>query len=206
MIATVLVLPTPPALLPPGSIVDPVAELREACLKAVAQLPPGQPLVVLATPVTAIDAARGVAEPLGHRVAAHLLGDVPFDAVTVSPGAVDLLRARAEPMTLVVMADGSASRGEKAPGHLHPEAVAFDEAVDAALRRGDAAALAALDPVLAEAVWCTGAAGLRLLGELTRGSGITPEVSHHAAPYGVAWWVARWEIHAPVSAVPGAGG
>ena len=39
MIRTVLVLPSPPALLPPRSRVDPVAALRQACATAVSTLP-----------------------------------------------------------------------------------------------------------------------------------------------------------------------
>ncbi|MGL4175794.1 MAG: hypothetical protein ACRCSN_06920 [Dermatophilaceae bacterium] len=50
---------------------------------------------------------------------------------------------------LVVVADGSARRGEKAPGHLDERALAFDEALTAALRDADPAALLALDAALA---------------------------------------------------------
>lgn len=48
---------------------------------------------------------------------------------------------------VLVMGDGSSSRTEKAPGHLHPDAVPFDEKVLAALGDGDVAALAGLDDV-----------------------------------------------------------
>ena len=92
------------------------------------------------------------------------------------------------------MADGSARRTEKAPGHLHPDAVAFDDTLEEALRNGDAEALAQTDPALAQDLWCQGAPGFRLLGEVARGRRITAEVTYADAPYGVAWWVARWNL------------
>ena len=194
MIETVLVLPSPPALLSPRSAVDPVAELREACTIAVSTLPEGRPVVVLAAPVSEANTARGVTEPLGHRVAAHLLDGAPFEPQLALPYAAAALIELTDPTTLFVMADGSARRGEKAPGHLHPDAVAFDERIEAALRSGDAEALAALDPEVGEELWSDGVPGLRVLGELARDRGIVPYVSYADAPYGVAWWVARWDL------------
>ena len=127
MIGTVLVLPSPPALLAPTSVTDPVAELRAACQDAVAGLPPGQKVIVLANPVSEANAERGITEPLGHRVARSLLGEVEFEPQLALPYAAAALLELAEPTTLLVMADGSARRSEKAPGHLHPDATAFDE-------------------------------------------------------------------------------
>ena len=127
-----------------------MAELRQACALAVSTLPAGHRVIVLAAPVGEANARRGVTEPLGHRVAAHLLDGVPFEAQLALPYAAAALLELDEPTTLVVMADGSARRGEKAPGHLHPDAVAFDERIEAALRSGDAEALAALDPEVGE--------------------------------------------------------
>ena len=137
---------------------------------------------------------RGVTEPLGHRVAAHLLDGVPFEAQLALPYAAAALLELDEPTTLVVMADGSARRGEKAPGHLHPDAVSFDERIESALRAGDAEALAALDPAVGEELWCEGVPGWRVLGELARDRDVVPYVSYADAPYGVAWWVARWDL------------
>lgn len=194
MIETVLVLPTPPALLSPRSTADPVAELRSACASAVSALPEGRRVVVLAAPVPEANAGRGVTEPLGHRVAAHLLDGIVFEPQLVLPYAAAALLELAEPTTLVVMADGSARRGEKAPGHLHPDAIAFDERIELALRSGDAEALAALDPEVGEELWCEGVPGLRVLGELARDRVVVAYVSYAEAPHGVAWWVARWDL------------
>jgi hypothetical protein len=202
VIDTVLVLPTPPALLPPASSEDPVADLRRACREAVAGLPTGGFLMALAAPTDEADLARGVGEPLGHRVARHLLGDRPFMPELALPWtAASLLEQDPAPenfpkrsSTLLVMADGSARRGEKAPGHLHPDAAAFDDSLDRALRTGDAEALAAVDPDEARELWCQGAACFRVLGEVARGRTVRAEVTYAAAPYGVAWWVARWNL------------
>jgi hypothetical protein len=194
VIGTVLVLPSPPALLAPRSLTDPVAELRAACHEAVSALPQQQPVVVLADPVSEANAARGVTEPLGHRIARHLLGDIEFEPQLTAPYAAAALLELADPATLLVMADGSARRGEKAPGHLHPEAIPFDDRIESALRSGDATALAALDPELGDELWCDGVPGFRVLGEVARGRQVSAEVTYADAPYGVAWWVARWDL------------
>ena len=61
------------------------------------------------------------------------------------------------------------------------------------LRSGDAATLAALDPDLGEELWCEGVPGFQVLGEVARERHVSAEVSYADAPYGVAWWVARWD-------------
>lgn len=193
-VTTVLVLPSPPALLAPRSLEDPVADLRKACAVAVSTLPENHRVVVLAAPVGRANAERGVTEALGHRVAAELLGDQAFESLPALPATVAALLGATVATTLVVMADGSARRGEKAPGHLHPDAVSFDERIEAALRAGDTETLAALDPVVGEELWCEGVPGLRILGEVARDRRIVPYVSYAEAPFGVAWWVARWDL------------
>jgi hypothetical protein len=194
VIETALVLPSPPALLPPRSVTDPVAELRVACQQAVKALPTQQPVIVLANPVSRANAERGVTEPLGHRVARSLLGELEFEPQLALPYAAAALLELTDPTTLLVLADGSARRSEKAPGHLHPEAIAFDDRIESALRAGDADALAALDPALGEELWCEGVPGFRVLGEVARERRVSAEVSYADAPYGVAWWVARWDL------------
>lgn len=194
MIETVLVLPSPPALLTPRSVTDPVADLRAACRDAVTGMPQGQRVMVLANPVSGANAARGITVPLGHRVARSLLGEVEFEPQLALPYAAAAILELVEPATLIVMADGSARRGEKAPGHLHPDATAFDDQIESALRNGDAAALAALDPDLGEELWCEGIPGFRVLAEVARDRQVTTEVRYADAPYGVAWWVSRWDL------------
>ena len=193
MIATALVLPTPRALLAPVSEVDTVADLREACRAALDGLPKGR-LVVVAPPVSDANAARGITEPLGHRIAAHLLAGAPFEARVAGPDVAPSLLLSTEPTTLVVMADGTARRDKEAPGFLHVDALPFDNAVEAALRGGDAAALAGLDPGVGAELWCEGIPGFLVLGEVARGCEVSAEVTYAEAPHGVAWWVARWDL------------
>jgi hypothetical protein len=199
VIDTVLVLPSPRALLPWLSETDPVPELRAACAAALGKLLADGPerIVVVAAPVSELNQARGVTEPHGHRIARHLLGDTPFEPQVALPyTAAALLEHAAEagPTTLVMMADGSACRSEKAPGHLHPDAVPFDDAIDRALRDGDVEALATIDPEKAHELWCEGAPGFHVLAEVARGRQLSTDVSYADAPYGVAWWVARWDL------------
>jgi hypothetical protein len=202
VIDTVLVLPTPRALLPPLSEDDPVTDLRAACVAAVAGLPDAGQVHVVAVPTDEANLARGVEEPLGHRIARYLLGSRTFMPDLALPWtAASLLEqdpgTGEHPLpatTLLVMADGSARRTEKAPGHLHPDAVAFDDAIEQALREGDAETLASTDLERAEELWSQGAPGFRLLGEVARGRHIRAEVTYADAPYGVAWWVARWDL------------
>lgn len=198
VIRSALVLPTPRALLPPHSRQDPVAELRVACTRALAELLVAVPDVwVVTARVAAANRANGIEVALGHRVAQHLLAAVGSDPATAhlleaGPTTVETLRAADG--VLLVMADGSARRHQKAPGHLHPDAVGFDRGVEVALQTGDAAALAELDPGQAEELWCEGVPALRVLGGLARGRSVESRVTYADAPHGVAWWVARWDL------------
>jgi hypothetical protein len=170
----VVLVPGAPALLPEyAGLVDPVAGLRAACRAAVAWL--GGPVRVVADP-----RGRG----LGHRVAEHLLGEAGL-AVDTS----DAVRGRAA--AYLVVGNGSAKRTEKAPGHLDPRAHDFDAALEAALRGPDPAALAALDQPLATELWADVAA-LRELGGLLAGAA-APEVDYADDPFGVQYWVMRWQ-------------
>lgn len=155
----VVLVPGVLALLPEyAGIEDPVAELRAACLRAVAEL--GREVTVLAS-------------AQGARVAAYLL-----DATE---------RTDAGPSYLVV-GNGSARRGERAPGHLDPRAAGYDDLVLDWLRGraptpdlglGDELLAALAGPVLAE----------RRLGPWTE----PVAIDYDDDPYGVRYWVLRWE-------------
>jgi hypothetical protein len=147
------------ALLPGyGGIEDPVAELRAACLEAVAWL--GADVTVLA-------------DPQGRRVADYLLA-----AAT---------RA-ADGTSYLVVGNGSAKRTEKAPGHLDERAHGFDEALGAALRSGD---LTGVDLALAGELWAS-VDGVEQLRDLLHGEAAT--VGYDDDPFGVQYWVMRWEL------------
>ncbi|MGN6160323.1 MAG: hypothetical protein ACTHOG_01340, partial [Marmoricola sp.] len=92
---------------------------------------------------------------------------------------------------VVVAADGSATRTEKAPGFLDERAEPFDASIERALGESDAAALASLDESLAAELWCQGVPGFRAMAALMP-SPATATVTYADAPYGVAYWVAAW--------------
>ncbi len=170
-LSPVVLVPGVLALLPSyAGLNDPVAELRAACRAAVSSL---------TGPV------RVVADASGRRVAEHLLGEAGLP-VSGGAGGDD-----GDPASYLVVANGSACRGEKAPGHLDDRSLGFDDALAAALRRPDPTALAATDEALAEQLWVGHAAGFRALAGLLHGAG-PGQVDFAADPFGVQYWVMRW--------------
>ena len=169
----VVLVPAVLALLPAyRSLEDPVAPLRSACLEAVRWLGP---------------APRVVADGQGARVAAALL-----DGAGVSTrSAVDGLAARPAEDAVLVVGNGSARRTDASPGPFDARAVAFDDALGAALRGPDPAALRSTDPALAEELWAaTGC--FAELADLLDGARLVA-VDYDDAPYGVQYWVMRWQ-------------
>ncbi|MCH1865965.1 hypothetical protein [Nocardioides sp. CFH 31398] len=179
----VVVVPSAPALLPEhAGLTDPVAEVRAAALDACRWLAAAQaPVVVLG------------ADDLALRVGRHLLstthtGPVQALALPDTPAAGEL-------DALLVVADGTARRSEKAPGHLDERAAPYDEAIGRALADGDFAALAALDLGLGAELLAAGAPTLAALGGLLGGRTVGEARTTYADdPYGVAYWVTRWTV------------
>jgi hypothetical protein len=161
----VVIVPSTLALLPEyASVDDPIPELRRAVEDAVAWLLEAGPAAELA------------AWPGARRIAAHLLGDRLNDE---GPG-------------LLVVANGSATRTEKAPGHFDERAAAFDAAIGKALGAGDPRALADIDLGLADELWALPDADvLRMLADRVP-SVDEAQVDYDDAPYGVQYWVVRW--------------
>jgi hypothetical protein len=101
-----------------------------------------------------------------------------------------------ERVGLLVMADGSARRTESSPGPFHPDAVAFDGTVAAALVRQDTAALLAIDESVCAELWAGGRVGWQCLaGALVAADNVTGigRVRYDAAPYGVGYLVMSWD-------------
>jgi hypothetical protein len=92
---------------------------------------------------------------------------------------------------LLVMGDGSARRSEHSPVHLHPRAEIFDTTVATALHHADSAVLAALDPDLAAELQAAGRAPWQVLATVLE-TGLTGNLTYHAAPYGVGYFVATF--------------
>ena len=143
---------------------DPVAEVRAASAAAAAWVAEAGPVTV-------------VADEQGARVGRQLLagaqeGDGP---------------------AYLVVANGSARRNDAAPGYVDQRAVPFDTEVEAALRAPDPEGLSLLDVALAGELLVGNPAGLARLGDLLRGMR-TAGVDYAGDPYGVAYWVMRWEL------------
>jgi hypothetical protein len=140
---------------------------------------------------------------------------VPIAAATVAAhaGALDCvalaeqLRARSDRVGLLVMGDGSACRGQKAPGYDDPRAQPYDDGVARALATADAAALRGLDPLLSAELLVAGRAPWHVLASAADGgaggnggsgdggappAGWRAALTYYAAPYGVAYFVASW--------------
>jgi hypothetical protein len=96
----------------------------------------------------------------------------------------------AERTALLVMADGSARRTRRAPGHLDERGAGFDGEVERAVRAGDLGALAAVDPVLARELMATGRAAWQVLSGATRDLQPAVDVLYADHPFGVAYLVA----------------
>ena len=149
----------------------------------------------------------GPALPLSLGVGRRLLdeagwgGPTAMRAVPWDASAADLevladdLAGRRGEAGLLLLGDGSARRGEKAPGFLDARAFAFDDAVAAALETGDAATLDGLDADLARDLMVGGRSVRRLLGTLGRRLGVArATLAHREDPFGVSYFVARWDL------------
>ena len=112
------------------------------------------------------------------------------------------LAIAAESVALLVMADGSARRGPKAPGHLDGRSVPFDAEVERAIRAGDMAALLALDADLARELMATGRPAWQVLAGALAGRQPASGILYSGDPFGVAYLVASLT---PVAEGTGAG-
>lgn len=162
----IVLVPAAPGLLPCAGSIDPFAEARSAALDALR---------------SALASAESVAVLGAAEIASSLLEQAGYTGELVSEGA-DLV---------VVAADGSATRTEKAPGFFDPRSAEFDDGVETALATGDAAALAQLDESLAAELWCRGVPGFQAMARLLPAPA-SATVTYADAPYGVAYWVASW--------------
>lgn len=118
------------------------------------------------------------------------------DPVAELRAAVDAAVAWAGPDGLVAVGNGSAKRTEKAPGYFDERAEAFDARLRDALVAPSPAVLRGVDPALAHELWASVESFGTLADALERmvstGS-ITVSVDYDDAPYGVQYWVIRWE-------------
>ena len=132
----------------------------------------------------------------GWRGAVDLVS-VAWDAsateVETLAGVVDALPGRA---ALLVLGDGSARRGDKAPGYLDERAFGYDAATARALADGDPAGLLAQDAGLAAELMVGGRAAFAVLGGVagTRPARPQTELVYQDDPYGVMYFAACWRL------------
>ncbi len=100
------------------------------------------------------------------------------------------LRSLGGRVGLLVMADGSACRGLRAPGYLDPRAAAFDAALERAVRGGDLGALGAMDEGLARELLVTGRPAWQVLAGAMPGRSPAAEILYADAPFGVFYLAA----------------
>lgn len=202
-----LVIPSPPMLLPEYvGLADPAAELRHRVTQALREAVDRHAIEHVVVVTGHERAPRHTKGPVGARVAHAIVTAagwdgpvatvvVPFDA-TPQEVAACARSARSVGMSsarvlLVVAADLSAKRTEKAPGHFDERALAVDTAVLAALENGCAPDVSALDPAVCADLWLTGRAALQVLALLLPQPG-SARVLWADLPYGVQLVLATW--------------
>jgi hypothetical protein len=100
------------------------------------------------------------------------------------------LATMGERTALLVMADGSARRGLKAPGYLDSRSAPFDAEAERAIRAGDMAALLSVDPELALQLMATGRAAWQVLAGALADRRVSCKMRYTGDPFGVAYLAA----------------
>ena len=116
---------------------------------------------------------------------------VGYDEPTAGCAAIgEQIAASGGRVGLLIMADGSARRGPRAPGYLDERAAAFDAAVENAVRNGDLDALLDIDPALARQLLAAGRPAWQVLAGAVHGQPSAAEILYSGDPFGVAYLVA----------------
>ncbi len=185
-----MVLPPAPVLLPDRSrvIPDACSEILAACDQVLAPAVAGVSEVAV---VAASDHLRDLtgpgtdsAEHFGARVADSMLDRAGFRGarIRLSPG-----DDRRDAEVWLLMADGSASVGERSP-RPGQDGAGFDDFLHRTLRAGNTAELGTITDTAAMAVGCTTAAVWRRLAQLAP-EGATCASLLLFAPFGVQYFV-----------------
>jgi hypothetical protein len=163
--------------------------LRATALRAAAVRTTGPPLPL------ALGIGALLLDNAGYAGSRILRG---IDAAEPAAGCLALGRevaASASRVALLAVGDGSARRSASAPGYLDERAAPFDEAVERAVRDGDLAALASLDPALATDLLAAGRPAWQVLAGALLASPLAAdrphtEILYSDAPLGVTYLVA----------------
>jgi len=162
---------------------------------ALGDAPPGTRPVPLSIGVAVWLLRRAIKTRALERPVSWRAWSVAAEASPYECGALGAFAAASDQSVgLLVMGDGSACRGERAPGYDDPRAAPFDKAVAAALATADTEALLSLDPVLAGELLAAGRAPWQTLAGAVAADGSTwrGDLRYDEAPYGVTYFVATW--------------
>src|SRR5450755_1123465 len=171
---------------------DPESRLELSAFAPAAQVPPGTPGLPSSLGLGAL--LLDQAGYAGRRILQAAGQDEPPTAC-VELG--EQLAQPAERVALLVMADGSARRSRRAPGHLDERSAGFDAEVERAIRAGDLGALTAVDPVLARELMATGRPAWQVLAGAMRALRPTADILYAGDPFGVAYLVASLSLTGP---------
>ena len=106
------------------------------------------------------------------------------------------LVSREDDVVLLVLGEGSARRGDKAPGYVDDRAFDYDAETGRALAEGDPAALLVQDARLAHDLMAGGRAAFQVMAAAVRAQGTPPRaaVGYSDDPFGVMYVVATWRM------------
>lgn len=151
---------------------------------------PGTGSAALALPLTALIAGwvRGQVEPDAAIEVRAFADDRGVDAALQRGRR---LRAEideaADPIGVLVVADGAHTLTAPAPGGYDPESIPVQDALDDALAHGDAAALTRLPDAI------VGRVAYQVLAGLTEPAPRSAKELYRGAPYGVGYFVGVWQ-------------
>jgi len=133
----------------------------------------------------------GQAGYTGDRMLQSVAGNEPAGRCAGIGTSLAGSRAR---VSLLVMADGTARRGLKAPGYLDERSAGFDADVERAVRTGRLDALLSIDQDLARDLMATGRPAWQVLAGAVAGRRVTSEIRYVGDPFGVAYLVASLRV------------
>lgn len=138
--------------------------------------------------------AQRLLEETGNRVPTRMRSVAQDAGPAQVASLAEEIVGRPERVGLLVMGDGSARRGVKAPGHLDERAFAFDESIRRALAEGDVETLLELDAHLAGELMVAGRAAWQVMAQAVhlQGGPSRAEVLYADDPFGVMYLVGTW--------------
>lgn len=180
-----------------SGLADPVADLRDLAVEAVRELADGVRRIDALCPVDIVGApadywwasGRPGSGPLSEQLARHLV-ELAGVEVDLRIHLVSEVVAPPEAEALLVLGDGTARRGQAAPGFIDERAYPFDDLLADALEAGDGDVLVHLDQDLAAELMVTGRHSFAMLGAAMLSA--EAELRYREDPFGMTYFVAIW--------------